>query len=806
MSGLIERLSRRLDPWASTRIEILVGLGGLAVVTLALLAAMAPFREAREARERDALAQAGRVALAVQRDLLRVLDVTDFVLDRAARRVASGVRGATSVNDDLAADLKDLIGGVVVFDQHFRVMDSTRGGPRSSAVLADLIRRAPLAVMDLQPAAPDRLHAVLPFGSGGDTEASTATGVVAEVASQSLRELLRAQTLGERGEALLVRRGGAVLLSSGVEPSPVTSTLPEAVRSAVDGGRDGEFDGRDDGRLFAVRRLAEYPLSVVVAIDAQSARAAAEAPGVLPGWGFVLLAGFALSTTLVLMSATRSMRRARLRGAQEAALFEASPDPLLLMREQPDGDFVCEQRNPAARRIFRAQGRVGDVPLGELAAGETLRRALAQVAGQTRHSIGAFDLSVPLGQESAQVEISVIALPDSDDGLRRFAVLGRELTAQRQAERALRERSLQLEAIIDSAMDAVLITDAERRIVMYNKAAEHMFGYAAKETIGQDVLMLLPERYRSVPAEKILLQARRRAGWRLRGGNRPLLGRRSNGDEFPVELALSRVELGDATLFTLILRDITEQVGAELEISVLNDSLEQRVAERTIELQRAYREMEAFSYSVSHDLRAPLRAIHGYTFLLLDGEAARLSEEGRGLLDRVMKASVRMGELIDDFLDFSRVGRAELTRQKVDMGRLVSEVVAELRAPYLDTRISVGVLPPAYGDPRLLRQVWVNLIGNALKFSSRGHEPRVDIGVTHGGGRTWYYVSDNGIGFDMNYADKLFGVFQRLQSLREFEGTGIGLAIVKRVVERHHGGVAAEGAPGEGATVSFWIP
>jgi len=140
------------------------------------------------------------------------------------------------------------------------------------------------------------------------------------------------------------------------------------------------------------------------------------------------------------------------------------------------------------------------------------------------------------------------------------------------------------------------------------------------------------------------------------------------------------------------------------------------------------------------------------------------------------------------------------------MGRLVAEVVADLRVPYPDTRISVGLLPPAYGDPRLLRQVWVNLIGNALKFSSHGIEPRVDIGVTQVGGLRRYYVSDNGIGFDMNYADKLFGVFQRLHASREFEGTGIGLAIVKRIVERHQGLVAAEGAPGQGATISFTIP
>ncbi|WP_374403631.1 ATP-binding protein [Niveibacterium sp.] len=806
MSGLIEPLSRRIDRWTSTRVEALVGLGGLAVVVVALFAALSPFQEAREAREREALALTGRAATDVQRDLLRMLDVTDFVLDRAARRVSNGVRGPKAVQDDLATDLRDLLGGLVVFDQRFRLMDAARGGPRDAALLAELSRNAAPDVLDLMPATDDRLYAVRVWSGDAMVDETAPGGVVAEISKAALREILSVHTLRGGGEAFLLRRNGDLLAHSSVNGPGVPVRLPDALRKAIEQGQEAEFADADDSRLFALRRLAEYPLVVVVALDAATVRSAVGTPGRIQGWGFLLLAGFALGTTLMLMGATRSMRRARLRGEQESALFEASPDPMLLVRRDTDGDFQCERINPVARRLFRAQGRSGDVPIGELSAGETLRRALEHIANQTRHSIGAFDLSVPLEGDSAQVEISVVTLPASEDRLPRFAIIGRELTAQRQAERALRERSLQLEAIIDSAMDAVLITDASRRIVMYNKAAENMFGYRAEDTIGEDVLMLLPERYRSLPAEKILLQARRRASWRLRGGARPLLGRRRNGEEFPLELALSRVELGDATLFTLILRDITEQVGAELEISVLNDSLEQRVIERTAELQRAYKEMEAFSYSVSHDLRAPLRAIHGYTFLLIDSEGERLTDEGRGLLDRVMKASVRMGELIDDFLDFSRVGRAELTRQKVDMGRLAAEVVADLRGPYPDTRISVGLLPPAYGDPRLLRQVWVNLIGNALKFSSHGNEPRVDIGVTQAGGQLRYYVSDNGIGFDMNYADKLFGVFQRLHASREFEGTGIGLAIVKRIVERHMGEVAAEGAPGQGATISFTIP
>lgn len=798
MFGLIERISRWLDPWTHSRAEWFVGFGGLAVVLLALFVAWQPFNEARQMREREALAAVGRATAEVQQRVLRALDLTDYVLERTVRR--GGEASLPAPYQFPLGDLASLLGKPFVLDQA-RLWGEARLDSPDALPPGESLLDAKGGELNLLLGAQQRIFAVRVWRAEAEAGEVIARGAAVELMRPQLAKLLSSPPAQGRRSAMLVDRLGRVLISEG----PALS-LPSSVLTAIASGLETEIDTGTEGRLFGVRRLAKLPLWVVVAQDAEPSRSAVDLPSKAQGMGLILLAVFVLAATLVLMGVIRSMRRARLRAAQQAALFEASPDPMMLVRQEFDGDFICERSNPAARRIFGGEALAGGAPVSKLLAGETLRRALEQAARHRHDSQRVFNLSVPLAHENAQVEIKVIELPASDDGRPRLAIIGRELTAQREAEWALRVRSLQMEAIIDSAMDAVLITDSERRVVMYNKAAERMFGYSAEEIIGQDVLRLLPERYRNMPAAKIMLQARRRASWRLRGGARPLLGCRADGDEFPVELAMSRVELGDRTLFTLILRDITEQVGAELEISVLNTSLEQRVNERTAELQRAYREMEAFSYSVSHDLRAPLRAIHGYTFLLQDGEGERLSAEGRGLLDRVMKASVRMGELIDDFLDFSRIGRAELTRQKVDMGRLVAEVVADLRAPYLDVRVSVGLLPAAYGDPRLLRQVWSNLIGNALKFSSLAPEPRVHIGMTLRDGRNWYFVSDNGVGFDMNYADKLFGVFQRLHSSREFEGTGIGLAIVKRVIERHHGAVHAEGAPGQGATLSFWLP
>ena len=242
------------------------------------------------------------------------------------------------------------------------------------------------------------------------------------------------------------------------------------------------------------------------------------------------------------------------------------------------------------------------------------------------------------------------------------------------------------------------------------------------------------------------------------------------------------------------------------KVRQLNADLEQKVRERTNELEVANKELESFSYSVSHDLRAPLRAVDGYARMLEEDHAARLDEEGRRLLGVVRESSVRMGQLIDDLLKFSQVSRRALAVGPVDQRALASEVLAELAAAAPKVRVDLGPLPRATGDRALLRQVWVNLLGNAFKYSSRREAPRVEVGARIDGGECVYWVRDNGAGFDMRYADKLFNVFQRLHSQEEFTGTGVGLAIVQRVIVRHGGRVWAEGKVGEGACFYFSLP
>jgi len=272
--------------------------------------------------------------------------------------------------------------------------------------------------------------------------------------------------------------------------------------------------------------------------------------------------------------------------------------------------------------------------------------------------------------------------------------------------------------------------------------------------------------------------------------------------------SLRRDEKGQPLYFMTSVIDITERKRAEEELRKYHEHLEELVQERTAKLEAANRELESFSYSVSHDLRSPLRAIDGFSRILLDDYAGRLDDEGKRLLNVVRDNTSRMGQLIDDILKFSRTSSLEMTFSGIDMEGLAREVVDELR-PSVDhskLQLEIEAIPPATGDRAMMHQVFVNLLSNAIKFSRYKEPAMIKVGGSLDGSEAIYFVRDNGAGFDMRYAEKLFGVFQRLHGVNEFEGTGIGLAIVKRIVNRHGGRVWAEGKVNEGATIYFSIP
>lgn len=255
-------------------------------------------------------------------------------------------------------------------------------------------------------------------------------------------------------------------------------------------------------------------------------------------------------------------------------------------------------------------------------------------------------------------------------------------------------------------------------------------------------------------------------------------------------------------------RDITERVQAEATVRQLNAELEQRVAQRTAQLEAMNKELEEFSYSMSHDMRTPLRALDGFSKILLEEHSASLDDEGKRLLQVLRDNAQRMGRLVDDILRFLKMGRLKIEFSSIDITKLSSEIFADLQNtfPARSLRLEIGILPPAWGDPDMIHQVVLNLLSNAIKFSPADVEALIEVGGENKGEENCYYVKDYGVGFDMRYADKLFRVFERVHPTGQYEGSGVGLAIVKRIVERHGGRVWAEGSLGKGATFYFALP
>lgn len=267
----------------------------------------------------------------------------------------------------------------------------------------------------------------------------------------------------------------------------------------------------------------------------------------------------------------------------------------------------------------------------------------------------------------------------------------------------------------------------------------------------------------------------------------------------------SVVDDGDGRRLVGTMQDITDRMVAEDAVRIAREGLEQRVAERTAALAASVRELEEFSYSISHDLRAPLRFIDGFARILVEEHAHDMAPEAREHLERIVRASAQMASLIDGLLDFTRVGRQNFLESTLDMDALVDGALEQLRADTAGRAIAWErqALPPARGDAALVRLAWMQLLANAIKFT-RGREPaRITIGSEVAGGAHWYFVEDNGAGFDERYAARLFGVFQRLHRVEEFEGPGVGLAIAQRAVQRHGGAIEARGELGRGARVRF---
>ncbi|MEP1094111.1 MAG: PAS domain S-box protein [Cyclobacteriaceae bacterium] len=378
-----------------------------------------------------------------------------------------------------------------------------------------------------------------------------------------------------------------------------------------------------------------------------------------------------------------------------------------------------------------------------------------------------------------------------------FASIFKNVTDRVVTEEKLRVSNERFRNIFECATIGILVLNANGKIVIVNSYGEKLFGYQEGELAGKKVEQLVPEHlsnFHRDHRESYFHNPKVRA----MGAGLELQALRKNGKEVPVEISLSYYSTDNDTLAMAFISDITERKESQREGRKYLADLEHKVQERTADLRKSNQELESFSYSVSHDLRAPLRAINGFAEALNKDKTRQLDDEAKRFLGRIRANSLKMGQLIDDLLEFSRMNRRKTKFQQVDLEILIPKVIDYL-FPESTKFIHVSALPTIVGDAEMLKQVFTNLISNAVKYSSREEKPRIEILARENNGDFVISIKDNGVGFDEEYKNKIFEVFQRLHGDTEFEGTGVGLALCHKIIRAHHGEIWAESTIGEGA-------
>jgi len=489
--------------------------------------------------------------------------------------------------------------------------------------------------------------------------------------------------------------------------------------------------------------------------------------------------------------------------AQAAELQESERRYRLLFDDSPQPMWVCDSETLAFLEVNEAAVRHYGYSRQEFL-GMTLREirppedvsSFDESLSQRGHS-ERYVVSTPRHRKKdgsvIDVEVYSYDLTFAEKPAR--VALVYDVTDRKRAEEALQASEAKFRGLLEGAATPIVGVNSQGLIVLVNAATERLFGYAREELLGHPLETLVPERFREA-----------HGGHRMRYATQPstrpmglcmeLFAKRKDGSEVPVEISLSPAETQEGLLVMAIIIDISARKQAEA-----------RLKQQAAELQAVNAELEAFTYSVAHDLRSPLRRIDGFAQLLVEEHSGGLPEDAQHCLDRVREGTRHMGQLVDDLLNLARVGRKEVNLQVTGLGSLVQAVVTELQRETGDRAIEwkIQSLPFVECDPSLLKVVFTNLLSNAVKYTRPRPQAVVEVGTVKQDGQPVIFIRDNGVGFSMKYADKLFGVFQRLHRQEDFEGTGVGLATVQRIVHKHGGQVWAEAELDKGACFYFTL-
>lgn len=499
--------------------------------------------------------------------------------------------------------------------------------------------------------------------------------------------------------------------------------------------------------------------------------------------------------------------------AKEAELrLVTNITPVMLTRCSRDLRYVFVNR-AYARMLGLEPGQINGRPIVEVMGAEGFESIRPHVERVLQGHRVEYETEVPF-QRVGMRFLRVVYMPDEDEQGR---VLGwiasiSDLTERKRAEEATRRSEALKGAILECALDCIISIDQEGRIIEFNPAAEKTFGYTRAQVMGRPMAeLIVPDRFRE--------KHYRGLAHYLATGEGPVLGKRiemcalrADGSEFPVELSINIIPFAHQKAFTATLRDITERKKTEAALEEARaklkahaDELEMIVAQRTAELRETIAELESFSYSISHDMRGPLRAMQGYGTVLQEELKGKVGEEQWHYLERIVAASARLNRLVQDILNYSQISRRKLQLQPTDLQALVLEVIQQnpnFQLPLADIRIE-GLLPMVLGHETALTQVWLNLLGNGVKFVHPSTQPRLRISAQLADGWVRIRVVDNGIGIDPKNHERIFHMFEQVNSPTDFEGTGIGLAIAKKAVERMGGKIGVESELGKGT--AFWF-